>query len=42
MQILKFKVVYFENGTRVTEFCKTMAFAKKRAKKTGGTFGRAE
>lgn len=39
---MKFKVTYIENGNRIIEYCKTVAWAKKRARQVNGIWSKLE
>lgn len=40
--LMKFKVTYTQDGNRVIEYCKTKAWAKKRAQQVNGTWSKLE
>lgn len=37
---MKFKVAYIEDGKQITEYCKTAAWAKKRARQVNGVWAK--
>jgi len=39
---MKFQVTYIQKNQQITEFCRTLSFAKKRARQTGGTWRKCE